>query len=380
MTEIHPFAVQIPQAILDDLSARLASTRWPDEVAGAGWAYGSNLDYMRELCDYWQNKFDWRTQEKAINRLSHFRTEIEEFGVHFVHEKGKGDNSMPIMLLHGWPSSFLQMQKIIPLLADPETHGGNASDAFDVIVPSLPGYGFSDRPKEKGISVSRIAAFFQELMVDELGYERYALRGSDMGAGVAVQMAIAHPSSLAGLHMSGTNPFIPYIPPDLSPAEQQFIKDAENWRNTEFGYALEQSTRPQTLAYGLNDSPVGLAAWILEKFSRWSDCEGNVENRFSKDELLSNITIYWATETIGSSIRLYYESAHDPTASWGRVEVPTAMAMLPKDMFPTPKEWANRFANIVHWIELPRGGHFAEWEEPQLLAEDIRTFFRPLRD
>jgi pimeloyl-ACP methyl ester carboxylesterase len=189
------------------------------------------------------------------------------------------------------------------------------------------------------MSVSRIAALFQELMVEQLGYKRFALRGSDIGAGVAVQMALAHPGSLVGLHMSGTNPSIPYIPPDLSPAEQQFIKDAENWRNTEFGYALEQRTRPQTLAYGLNDSPVGLAAWIIEKFRIWSDCEGNVENRVSKDELLSNITIYRAKETIGSSIRLYYESTHDLTATWGRVEVQTAMAMLPKDLFPHPKRW-----------------------------------------
>ncbi|MGD0950870.1 MAG: epoxide hydrolase [Methanotrichaceae archaeon] len=294
---------------------------------------------MRELCDYWQNKFDWRAQEMAINQFAHFHTEIDGIDIHFIHERGKGENPMPVMLLHGWPSSFLQMQKIIPLLADPKSHGGSAADAFDVIVPSLPGYGFSDRPREKGMSVSRIAVLFQELMVDQLGYKSFAVRGRDMGAGVAVQMAIAHPYSRVALHMSGTNPSIPYIPPDLSPAEQQFIKDAENWRNTESGYALEQRTRPQTLAYGLNDSPVGLAAWIVEKFRIWSDCEGNVENRFSKDELLSNITIYWAKETIGSSIRLYYESTHDLTATWGRVEGQTAMAMLPKDLFPHPKRW-----------------------------------------
>jgi len=294
---------------------------------------------MRELCDYWQNKFDWRAQEMAINQFAHFHTEIDGIDIHFIHERGKGENPMPVMLLHGWPSSFLQMQKIIPLLADPKSHGGSAADAFDVIVPPLPGYGFSDWPREKGMSVSRIAVLFQELMVDQLGYKSFAVRGSDMGAGVAVQMALAYPYSLVGLHMSGTNPSIPYIPPDLSPAEQQFIKDAENWRNTESGYALEQRTRPQTLAYGLNDSPVGLAAWIVEKFRIWSDCEGNVENRFSKDELLSNITIYWAEETIGSSIRLYYESTHDLTATWGRVEVQTAMAMLPKDLFPHPKRW-----------------------------------------
>jgi pimeloyl-ACP methyl ester carboxylesterase len=200
-----------------------------------------------------------------------------------------------------------------------------------------------------------------------------------MGAGVAVQLALAHPDSLIGLHLSGTNPFIAYVPPDLSLAEKHFLKDAESWRNTEFGYAMVQSTKPQTLAYGLSDSPAGLAAWFVEKFRTWSDCDGNVEKRFTKDELLTNLTIYWATETINSSIRLYYESAHDRGANWGRVEVPTAMAMLPKDMFPTPREWANRSANVQRWTELPRGGHFGEWEEPELIANDIREFYRPLR-
>jgi pimeloyl-ACP methyl ester carboxylesterase len=300
-------------------------------------------------------------------------------GIHFIHEQGKGKSPMPLILLHGWPSSFLQMLKIIPLLTDPANHGGKTSDSFDVIVPSLPGYGFSDRPKEKGMTVSRIASLFEKLMTEELGYKRYAVRGSDIGAGVAIQLALAHPDSVAGIHLSGTNPRIAYVPPDLSPAEEQFLKDAENWRNTESGYALIQSSKPQTLSYGLNDSPAGLAAWIVEKFRTWSDCDGNVEKRFTKDELLANLTIYWATETINSSIRLYYESAHDQATSWGRVEVPVAMAMLPKDLFPTPREWASRWVNLVRWTLMPRGGHFGEWEEPELLAEDIRAFFCEMR-
>ncbi len=304
---IRPFTVHVPQSILDDLSSRLARTRWPDEVYGAGWDYGSNLAYMKELLEYWRDGFDWRAQEKALNQFAHFRAEIDGQGIHFIHERGKGHNPMPLVLLHGWPSSFLQMLKIIPLLTDPASHGGETSDSFDVIVPSLPGYGFSDRPREKGMTVSRIADLFETLMTEELGYRRYAVRGSDIGAGVAIQLALIHPDSVVGIHLSGTNPRIDYIPPNLSPAEEQFLKDAEDWRKTESGYAMIQSTKPQTLAFGLNDSPAGLVAWIVEKFRAWSDCNGNVEKRFTKDELLANLTVYWATEIISSSIRLSHE-------------------------------------------------------------------------
>jgi len=376
---LEPFTVRIPQEILDDLRDRLARTRWPDEVEGAGWDYGANLDYMRELVGYWKDRFDWRAQERAMNRFSHHRARLDGFGLHFIRERGRGADSLPLLLLHGWPASFLQMLPITPLLADPVSHGGDAADAFDAIIPSLPGYGFSDRPAERGMTVARIAGLLHRLMTGELGYERYGIRGSDLGAGVAVQLALSHPDSVIGIHLSGTNPSVPFVPPDLSPAEERFLRDAENWRNTESGYAMEQSTKPQTLAYGLSDSPAGLAAWIVEKFRAWSDCGGDVERRFSKDELLANLTLYWATGTIGSSVRLYYESVRDREARWGRVEVPTAMAMFPKDMFPTPREWANRWCAIRRWTEMPRGGHFGEMEEPELLAADIRAFFRGLR-
>jgi len=376
---LEPFTVNIPQQLLDDLRDRLGRTRWPDEVRGAGWDYGANLVYMKELIGYWRDGFDWRAQERAMNRFSHYRVKVDGFGLHLVREQGRGKDPLPLVVLHGWPASFLQMLPIIPLLADPAGHGGDAADSFNVIVPSLPGYGFSDRPAEKGMTVARIAGLVHGLMTRELGYERYGVRGSDMGAGVAVQLALAHPDAVTGIHLSGTNPFVPFVPPNLSPAEEQFIRDAENWRNTEFGYALEQSTKPQTLACGLSDSPAGLAAWIVEKFRAWSDCNGDIERRFTRDELLANLTIYWVTRTIASSIRLYYESAHDRAAAWGRVEVPTAMAMLPRDMFPTPREWADRWANIRRFTVLPRGGHFGEMEEPDLLAADIREFFRTLR-
>ena len=375
---IQPFRIAVPQADLDDLRARLAGARWPDEVAGAGWEYGTNLSYMKDLTDYWRDRFDWRTQEQAINGFPQFRAEVDGVGIHFIHRRGEGPDPLPLVLLHGWPSSFVQMLKIIPLLADPAAHGGDAADSFDVVVPSLPGYGFSDRPAARGMSLGRIASLVASLMLDGLGYERYAARGSDLGGGVLQQIALAHPEALVGLHLSGTNPYVGQVPEDLTPAEQEFVASAQRWNYQEMAYAMEQSSKPQTLAYGLNDSPVGLAAWIIEKFQRWSDCNGDLDSRFSKDELLTNLTIYWATQTINSSMRLYYELVRDP-GSWGRVEVPTGMLMSPKDMFPTPRAWAERSYNVTRWTEIDRGGHFLEWEEPEAVAADIRAFFRPLR-
>lgn len=375
---VEPFEVNVPQETLDDLRERLGMTRWPDEVSGAGWDYGANLAYMKELTEYWRDEFDWRAQEDSINRFSHYRADVNGFGIHFIQERGKGEDPLPLVLLHGWPSSFVQMLKIIPLLTDPESHGGDAADSFDVVVPSLPGYGFSDRPDEPGMGIGRMADLFDRLMTDGLGYERYATRASDLGAGVSQQLALAHPDSLIGLHHSGTNPYVGEAPDDLTEAEQEFVANAQRWSAQEMAYAMQHSSKPQTLAYGLNDSPVGLAAWIVEKFWRWSDNGGDVETAFTKDELLTNLTIYWATGTINSSIRLYYETARNP-GNWGRVELPTAMLMPSKDMFPTPREWAERSYRVDRWTEVQRGGHFLEWEDPHTVAEDLRAFFRPLR-
>lgn len=375
-----PFEINVPQATLDDLRDRLARTRWTDEVAGAGWDYGANLAYTKDLADYWRNAFDWRAQEQSLNALAHFRTTIDGSGIHFIHERGQGDRPLPILLLHGWPSSFWQMLKIIPLLTDPAGHGGDAADAFDIVVPSLPGYGFSDRPTAPGMGVTAIADRFAKLMTDELGYGRFAIRASDLGAGVSKELALAHPELLVGLHHSGTSPYVFQPPADPSAAEQAFLAEAQAFQLQEGAYASLQSTKPQSIAIGFNDSPAGLAAWLVEKFRRWSDCDGNVEQRFTKDELLTNLTIYWATETIGSSMRLYYEAAHTPSPNAGqRVEVPTAMAMLPKDLVHGPREWHEREYNVQRWTDLPRGGHFGEWEEPALIADDLRAFFRPLR-
>jgi pimeloyl-ACP methyl ester carboxylesterase len=378
---VEPFEVRIPQAALDDLRERLAATRWTDEVAGAGWDYGANLAYVKELCEYWQDGFDWRAQEEKINRFDHFRAEVDGFGIHFIHERGKRDDSTPLLLLHGWPSSFLQMLDIIPMLTDPEGHGGDAADSFDVVVPSLPGFGFSDRPSEPGWGAYRISELFTKLMTEELGYGRFGARASDLGAGVTKEIALAHPDLLIGLHHSGTSFFVYAAPPDMTEAEQAFVAEAQGFQMAEGAYAALQSTKPETVAVGLNDSPAGLAAWIVEKFRAWSDCGGNVEKRFSKDELLTNLTIYWATETINSSMRFYYESAHVYSPNAGkRVEVPTGMAMLPADIVHGPREWQEREYDVRRFTELPRGGHFAEWEEPALIAEDVRAFFRSLKE
>lgn len=375
---VQPFTVSVPTGTLDDLRDRLSRTRWTDEVTGAGWDYGTNRDYLQALVAHWQHDFDWRAQEAAINAFAHFRADVQGTNVHFIHERGTGPNPIPLLLLHGWPGSFVQMLRIIPLLTRPPANSSDDAVSFHVVAASLPGYGFSDRPAEPGMSVARMASVFHELMTDQLGYDRFAVRGSDLGAGVLGQLALTYPGSLIGTHQGGTNPWFGDVPDDLSAAEQAFVANAQRWSQEEMGYAMEQSSRPQSLAYALNDSHAGLAAWIVEKFRRWSDCDGDVEHVFGKDDLLTNLTIYWATETIGSSIRLYYESARNPGA-WGQADVPNAMAMPPDDMFPTPREWAEHSTRIDRWTELSRGGHFPEWEVPEELAADIRAFFGGLR-
>ena len=379
---VDQFEVSVTQDTLADLRGRLAATRWPDEVSEAGWDYGANLAYMRELVDYWRDGFDWRAQEKAINRLGHFRAEVDGFGIHFIHERGKGPDPMPLVLTHGWPDSFFRFHKLVPMLTDPARYGGDPADSFDVVVPSLPGYGFSDRPTERGFTVERTADLFAKLMSEELGYRRFGAHGGDVGSGVTEKLASAHADSLIGIHLTD----VPYwhlftIPQEgLSEAERGYLEAGRRWQMEEGAYALIQSTKPQTPAYALNDSPAGLAGWIVEKFRSWSDCDGEVERRFTKDELLANVMIYWATETINSSFRVYYETQHNPPEHLPEyIRVPTGVAIFPKDLVPAPREFAERFFEVQRWTEMPRGGHFAAMEEPELLAEDLRAFFRPLR-
>jgi pimeloyl-ACP methyl ester carboxylesterase len=381
---IQPFTIQVPQATLDDVHERLARTRWTDEIPGAGWDYGTNLGYLKELVDYWQRTFDWRKQEAKLNQFAQFRADIDGLGIHFIHERGKGPNPLPILLTHGWPDSFYRMHKIIPLLADPTRYGGDPADSFDVIVPSIPGFGFSDRPTALGMTSARTAEWFARLMTDVLGYQRFAAAGGDIGSRVTRLLALAHPDRLVGIHLTDVgypgDPAFTSDLSDLSEADQRFFGALQQWWMQEGAYNMLQSTRPQTLAYGLNDSPVGLASWIVEKFRAWSDCDGDVERRFTKDELLTNIMIYWATETINSSIRTYYnDSRATPALTSGqRIEVPTGVALFPKELLP-PRALAERFLRVELWTEMPQGGHFAALEEPELLAEDLRVFFRPLR-
>jgi pimeloyl-ACP methyl ester carboxylesterase len=381
--DIRPFKVEIPEATLGELRERLAHTRWPDEITDSHWDYGSNLAYVRELVEYWRTEFDWRAREEAINSFSHFRADVDGLGIHFIHERGKGPAPLPLIITHGWPSSFVEMLKVIPLLTDPASHGGNPADSFDVVVPSMPGYGFSDRPAQRGMNVFRIADLWARLMTEGLGYHRFGAQGGDWGAGVTSGLGLNYPDNLVGIHVTMPSA-TPYLGPgarELSDAERTLIEHRDNWRQAEGGYGHIQGTKPQTLAYGLNDSPAGLAAWIVEKFRTWSDCDGDVERRFTKDELLTNITIYWATQTISSSTRLYYESQRAPRAlkQGEKIQVPTAVARFPVEISHPPREWAERSYNLQHWTEMPRGGHFPALEEPELLVEDIRDFFRPLR-
>jgi pimeloyl-ACP methyl ester carboxylesterase len=379
--EIRPFKVEVPQATLDDLQDRLARTRWPHEVESAGWDYGADLSYMKALVAYWRDGFDWRQQERTINEFSHYKATVDGYDIHFIHERGKGPDPMPLIITHGWPSSFFEMHKIIPLLTDPARHGGDPADSFDVVVPSLIGYGFSSLQTRRGmIHHSHLWAS----LMQGLGYTRFGAQGGDVGAGVTSALGRHHPGQVLGIHLNGDLDWPDPMPDesDLSEEEKDFLSRMAVWEREEGGYMHAQGTKPLTLAYGLNDSPVGLAAYIVEKFHGWSDCGGDVESRFTKDELLTNVTLYWATETIYSGMLGYYERQHyvdpDPPAPGSRVEVPTGVAMYPKDFY-FPREWAERSYNVQRWTEVPTGGHFAAQEEPQLLVEDIRAFFRPLR-
>jgi len=385
---LAPFVIEIAPDILTDLRQRLKNTRWPYQMENIHWDAGTDVDYLKQLIAYWQDVYDWRIHETALNQFEHFKTNIDDIGIHFIHQRGHGPNPFPLILTHGYPDSFYRFTKIIPMLTDPESFGGSAEDSFDVVVPDLPGYGFSDKPPETG-TIFRVHDLWAKLMTEELGYRRFGAHGGDWGSTVTEQLAHNHPDSVAAIHLTDV-PFghLFQKPDNPSPAEKKFFKDNEKWMQKEGAYALIQSTKPQSLAPGLNDSPAGLAAWLVEKFRAWSDCDGDIEARFTKDELLTQIMIYWATESIGSSFLTYYDYANASAIAWvkesikkltGSSKVPAAFALFPRDISHPPREWADRFFNVQRWTELPRGGHFAAFEEPALLAEDLRTFFRPFR-
>jgi pimeloyl-ACP methyl ester carboxylesterase len=378
--KIEPFTIAVPDADLHQLIDRLGATRWPDAVMDAGWDYGTNLEYLQQLCRYWKSEFDWRRQEQRLNELPQQRASIDGLGVHFVHQRSRSGSrrTIPLLLTHGYPDSFLRFERIIPMLTDPERFGADPDEAFDVVVPSLPGHGFSDRPLEKGMNPSEIARRFAALMAG-LGYERYAAHGGDWGNAVTEELANVAPEALIGTHHTEVSyqHIFTVDPRDLSESEAQYVEAGKHWQMTEGAYAMLQGTKPQTLAYAMTDSPAGLAAWIVEKMRAWSDCDGEVERRFSKDQLLTNISLYWFTRTAGSAFRLYFETMRSNPATRAPPErrVPRAFAIFPKDIVPAPRAFAERFYDVRRWTEMPRGGHFAALEEPALLADDLRAFF-----
>lgn len=373
--QVQSFQINVPQAVLDDLQKRLARTRWTDEVEGVGWDYGTNLDYLKELVNYWQHQYDWRKHEAELNKFQQFRAEVDGVGIHFIYERGKGPNPTPIILTHGWPDSFYRFHKIIPRLTDPEKYGSKPEDSFDVIVPSIPGFGFSDR---KAMSEGAVADLWVKLMKDVLGYEQFTAAGGDVGSIVTKYLAFKYPEAVTTIHLTDVG--YPTGQEDfstMSKAEQEFAGFIQQWWFKEGAYNMIQSTKPQTLAYGLNNSPVGWAAWVMSFICIGTTGE-EIEKRFSRDELLTNIMIYWVTETISSSVRSYYEGAQaeSPMKPGERVEVPTAVAHCAFDA-PLPREWAERSVNLKRFTEVP-GGHFAAWEEPELFANDLRESFASL--
>jgi pimeloyl-ACP methyl ester carboxylesterase len=370
---VERFRIDVPNAVLADLRERLARTRWPDQLPGTDWSYGADTAYLRELTEYWQRGFDWRQQERALNRFEHYRAQIDGLQIHFVHAKSRDPNAIPLLLLHGWPSSFVQMLDLIPYLTDPAAHGMPNAPSFHVVAASLPGFGFSSIPTRPGVGFATSAAVMTKLMHEALGYERYGVRGSDLGGVIVRQMALLAPEQVIGVHLTGIIGAAGGSPP-YTPAEQAFI-DASARIEPELAYARLQTSKPQTLAHSLNDSPVGLAAWIVEKFRAWSDCNGDIERRFSKDALLTNLMVYWVTATAPSSVRMYYDFVREPLKA-GRIERPVGMLMSTKDLFPpAPREFGERLFNVRHWVETDVGGHFLEWEEPELVARDLQQFF-----
>jgi pimeloyl-ACP methyl ester carboxylesterase len=373
--EVEPFAIAIDDQVLEDLRARIRTTRWPEPAPGEPWGQGTDLEYLREVLAYWADGFDWRARERELNELSHFRADVDGVRIHFVHERAPGGDGIPLILTHGWPSSFLELLGLVPFLRD----------TFDLVIPSLPGYGFSERPARTGVTTRYTAGLWHRLMRG-LGYERYGAQGGDWGAGVSTFMALDDPEPMIGLHLSNLDND-PYTGPGshpLSEAERAYVSDWQRWVDEEHAYSAIQSTRPQTLAYGLNDSPAALAAWIIEKWRAWSDCGGAVESRFSRDFLLTNVTLYWVTQTIATSIRDYFDNNRFPETAIGPddfVRMPTAITSFSHHFAPEgvpPREWAERLYDVRRFTPMPRGGHFPATEEPELLASDIAAFFAEL--
>jgi epoxide hydrolase len=381
---VLPFRIDVPDDVLSDLRTRLANTRWPEPECvpttasdALDWDQGIPLAYTRELAAYWADGYDWRTCEAALNRFDQFTTEIDGLNVHFIHQRSPHDEAMPLIITHGWPGSIVEFAKVIGPLTDPTAHGGRAEDAFHVVCPSLPGYGFSGKPSTRGWNVSRIAAAWETLML-RLGYDRYGAQGGDWGGAITAEMGrrVGHCAAIhTNFPIGSPTEAAKTDPTDEDKAAFAGLNHYRQWDN---GYFKQQATRPQTVGYGLVDSPVAQLAWIVEKFQSWTDCDGHPENALTRDEILDNVTLYWVTATGASSARLYWESM----AAFGssqRIELPTGVASFPKEIGPTPRSWCEATYNITHWTTMPRGGHFAAFEQPELFVDDVRAFFATVR-
>src|SRR5262245_36853260 len=379
---VRPFKIHVDDSVLADLKQRLARTRFPGEIPGSNWDYGTNLVYLKELVAYWRDKYDWRAAERRLNQFDQFTTTIDGLDVHFIHQRSRNANALPLVVTHGWPGSVVEFTKIIGPLTDPAAHGGSAADSFHVVAISLPGFGFSGKPAERGYGPERIAGIVAKLMA-RLGYTKYGAQGGDWGSSISRFVALNDASHVAGLHLNfclaGPPPGAKDPNEGVTPADLERTRARQTFFDTERGYFLEQSTKPQTVGYALDDSPAGLAAWIVEKFRSWCDCDGNIEKQFTKDEILTNVMLYWVTGSITSSARIYYENQRAGPGSGARVEVPTACAVFPKEIAIPPRRWVEARYNLRRWTEMPRGGHLAALEQPELLVEDIRAFFRDLR-
>jgi pimeloyl-ACP methyl ester carboxylesterase len=383
--QIEPFSIEIPEADLNDLHERLRKARWPEQETVDDWSQGVPLAYLRDLCGYWAERYDWRATEARLNAMPQFRTEIDGLGIHFLHVRSQHDSALPLIITHGWPGSIVEFSKVIGPLTDPTAHGGDAQDAFHVVCPSLPGYGFSEKPTRRGWGVEKIASAWTELMA-RLGYQRYGAVGSDWGTSITTIIGQRDQQHVLGIHV---------VPPlaapdpatfgDLTEMEQAALDDLERARTSESGYSAEQSTRPQTIGYALVDSPTALCAWIVEKFRAWTDCDGHPENVLSRDEMLDNVMLYWLPGTGASSARLYWESFLKVSEWFTRsntdtVTVPTGCSIFPKEIPRVSRRWAERrYTNIRYWHELEKGGHFAAFERPGEFVEEVRSFFREVR-
>ena len=384
---MEPFRVDVSDEVLDDLQTRLQLTRWADDFANEDWRYGTNTAYLKELVAYWIEQYDWRRHERAINEHPQFRTEIDGVPIHFMHVRGKGPDPRPLILTHGWPWTFWEYHKVIGPLSDPGAYGGDPADAFDLVVPSLPGYGFSTPLRKTGMNFWRTSGLWVKLM-QRLGYPRFAAHGADWGALVTADLGHRHADRLTGVHLAMTLPLNLFsggalAPTDYDADEIPLAARLQDFFVNESGYSALQCTKPQTIALALEDSPAGLASWIVEKQRSWSDCHGEVETRFSKDDLLTTIMIYWVTRSFGTSARFYYEAVHNPwTAVHDRMPVvgaPVGVSVLPEEVCSAPRRWIQRYYNLKQIRQHTSGGHFAAWEEPQAIVADIRDFLRALR-